>query len=86
MMFSCLKSPPSLPALTVSTTPGSRSARMARGTHCLSDTALGGVRVETSHWSRSRAIQVLQLVGIVVLLRQLSYAIKTQLKAPIAPY
>ena len=50
MMFSGLKRPPSLLALTVSTTPGSRSARMARGTHCLSDTAWGGWEVRDWRW------------------------------------
>ena len=45
-------------------------------------------RVEHSHWSRLQIPQdtVLSLVGIMVLLPQLSYAIQNQLKAPTAPY
>ena len=43
-------------------------------------------RVETSHCSRlSRDYTVLSLVEIMVLLGQLSYAIKNQLQAPKAP-
>ena len=43
-----------------------------------------GFSVVHSHWSRVIEALLL-LVDIIVLLRQLSYAIKTQLKAPKAP-
>ena len=44
------------------------------------------IRVEPSHWSRLFEIVLSLVERFIVLLRQLSYAIKNQLVASKAPY